>query len=56
MIATHTPEEDNDYMGNMFVVAVFEENTTVEVYNSNASKTKDILKMILTVLMGSFPL
>ena len=33
VIATHTPEEKNDYLGNMFVVAVFEQDTTVEVYN-----------------------
>ena len=34
MIATHTPEENSDYLGNMFVVTVFEQDTTVEVYNS----------------------
>ena len=38
VIATHTPESRNDYLGNMFVVTVFEDNTTVEVYNTNASK------------------
>ena len=40
VMATHTPEDENNYLGNMFVVTVFEENTTVEIYNSNTSKTK----------------
>ena len=52
MIATHTPEENNDYLGNMFVVTVFEQNTIVEVYNSEGKmgNIRHMSKMVSVVV------
>ena len=52
VIATHTPEENTDYLGNMFVVTVFEQNTIVEVYNSEGKmgNIRHMSKMVSVVV------